>query len=70
VQIKKFGNCADHYWWEMQLILDYAVLVVRLLCCELRYVCVNAPFQQQSGNLAQCNVSAPQQTVAISCHDV
>jgi hypothetical protein len=22
VQIKKFGNCSDHYWWEMQLILN------------------------------------------------
>jgi len=21
VQIKKFGNCTDRYWWEMQLIL-------------------------------------------------
>jgi hypothetical protein len=26
VQIKKFGNCTDHYWWEMQLILKFLPL--------------------------------------------
>jgi len=40
---------------------EYAVLVIRLLCCEVHYVCVNSPLQQRSGNLAQCNVSAAPQ---------
>jgi len=45
VQIKKFGKCTDHYWWEMQLILnmltlssDYVaasciMLLLVALCC-------------------------------------